>query len=156
MTVYVCSLSASPDQLIQPQTMTLLRFPFEENQIDKWSMHQPSQPDGLTATSSSSRAGLIWPSSTGWGSLTAEFTWEAGDYTEIRDQFVRDPLSFTDDPNNATALEHRALSPGLQLFAKQHEIAVYPGTSLGVMVWHNDKVSRKVTYAQFKLSIHPW
>ncbi|WP_435244961.1 hypothetical protein [Streptomyces tendae] len=155
MTVYVCSLSASPDQLIQPGTYTLLTFPFEEDQLDYQLMHQPAQPDGFAATSCDPRSGLIWPSCEGWGSLTAEFSWEPGGYSEIRDQFVRDPLGLAGEPN-ATALVHRPLSPGWQIIGKHHEIMVHPGVPLGVQVWHNDTVPRKVTYAQFKLAIHPW
>lgn len=156
MTVYVCSLSATPDQVIQPNVDTLLTFPFDQDQIDKWGMHEPSQPDGVVATSSDPRTGLIWPSCEGWGHLTAEFQWEAGGYTELRDQFMRDPLGFTADPMNDTARDDRVPSGGYQFFTKHHEIGVHPGVPLGVTVRHNDKVARKILYAQFKLCIHPW
>ncbi|MFF7966771.1 hypothetical protein ACFZC3_15565 [Streptomyces sp. NPDC007903] len=156
MTVYVASLSATPDQVIPPNTDTLLLFPFEEDQLDQWSMHDPQQPDGSTVTSSSQRAGLIWPSCEGWGHLTAEFEWEPGGYTEIRDFFMRDPLSLTADPMNDTARDDRVPGGGNQWFTKHHEISVHPGTPIGVMVRHNDKVPRRVLYAQFKLAIHPW
>lgn len=156
MTVQVCSLSASPDQLIQPLTDTLLKFPFEQNQLDDHGMHQPAQPDGFTATSGDDRSGLIWPSCAGWGFLLAEFQWEGGAYNEIRDHFVRDPLGMTSDPRNETGREDRYPTGGYQWFAKHHQIAVTPGVPLGVMVRHNDKVARKILYAQFKLCIHPW
>jgi len=32
---------------------------------------------------------------------------------------------------------------------------VRPNVPLGLLVYHNDSVPRRVTYAQFKLSIHP-
>jgi hypothetical protein len=156
MAVYVCSLSGTPDQVIQPLTDTLLLFPFEQDQMDTWGMHDPCQPDGITVTSSSQRAGLIWPSCEGWGHLTAEVQWEAGGYTELRDMFMRDPLSLTDDPRNDTGRDDRYPTGGYQWFTKHHELAVSPGTPLGVMVRHNDKTARRVLYAQFKLAIHPW
>ncbi len=156
MTVYVCSLSATPDQLIPPGGgYTLLKFPFEENQYDVHCMHQPQQPDGIMAASGDARSGLIWPCVAGWGTLIAHFQWEAGGYDEIRDQFVRDPLGFTSNPMDVTAVDHRAPTPGMQFFTKTHGIFVKPGVPLGVMVRHSDKVPRKVTYAQFKLVIHP-
>ncbi|NEB92459.1 hypothetical protein [Streptomyces bauhiniae] len=156
MAVYVSSLSATPDQVIQPLTDTLLLFPFDQDQMDQWGMHDPAQPDGITAASSSQRAGLIWPSCEGWGHLTAEFQWEAGGYTEIRDAFMRDPLGLTDDPRNDTAREDRYPTGGYQWFVKNHQLSVHPGVPLGVMVRHNDKAPRKILYAQFKLAIHPW
>jgi hypothetical protein len=156
VTVYVCSLSATPDQLIQPTTDTLLLFPFEQDQIDHYGMHEPLQPDGITVTSDDQRAGLIWPYCDGWGHLEAELQWESGAYTELRDHFVRDPLSLTDDPCNDTGRDDRYPTGGYQWFTKHHQIAVCAGTPLGVMVRHNDKVARRILYAQFKLAIHPF
>lgn len=152
MTVYVCSLSATPDQWIPPGgDYTLIRFPFEENQYDAHGMHQPQQPDGTTVAFTDPASGLIWPCVAGWGELKADFIWEAGGYTEIRDQFVRDPLGAPD----YTAVDHRPPTGGMQFYTKAHAIFVKPGVPLGVMVRHNDSVRRRVTYAQFKLAIHP-
>ncbi|MGW2213285.1 hypothetical protein [Streptomyces sp. NPDC001781] len=156
MAVYVCSLSASPDQVIQPLTDTLLRFPYDEEQADQWGMHNPAQPDGVASVTGDQRSGLIWPSCEGWGYLTAEFQWEPGGYNEIRDAFLRDPLSLTSDPMNDTARDDRAVTGGYQWYVKNHQIGVHPGTPIGVTVRHNDTVARKILYAQFKLSIHPW
>ncbi|MEU8829319.1 hypothetical protein [Streptomyces sp900116325] len=155
MTVYVCSLSATPDQIIPPGGgYTLLKFPFTEEQFDEWGMHEAHQPDGVTAKSTETRSGLIWPCIAGWGALTANFIWEAGNYNEIRDQFVRDPLGLAGPPDY-TAVDHRPPSPGQQFFTKHHEIFVNPETPLGVMVRHDDSVPRRVTYAQLKVAIHP-
>lgn len=156
MTVHVCSLSASPDQVIPPLTDTLLKFPFDEDQLDDHGMHDPFQPDGVTAANGDDRSGLIWPYCDGWGHLTAEFQWEAGAYNELRDHFIRDPLGLTSDPRNDTARDDRYPTGGYQWFTKHHEIGVKRGVPLGVMVRHNDKVPRKILYAQFKLCIHPW
>lgn len=155
MTVFVCSLSASPDQVIPPNRYTLLRFPFETDQWDVWGMHQAEQPDGVTALSGQDRSGLIWPHVHGWGSLTGHVQMEAGDYSEVRTQFIRDPLGLGDDPKNATGVAHWPPSPGMQFLPPHHEFAVYPGVPVGLMVRHNDTVPRRVTYAQFKLAIHP-
>jgi hypothetical protein len=119
-------------------------------------MHTPEQPDGATAVNGDDRTGLIWPSCEGWGHLEAEFQWEAGAYTELRDMFMRDPLGLTGDPCNDTGRDDRYPTGGYQWFTKHHQIEVHPGVPLGVMVRHNDKVSRKILYAQFKLAIHPW
>jgi hypothetical protein len=152
VSVMFCSLQASLDQVIHPKLYTLLRFPFDDESTDVWGMHQPVQPDGRTVQyPRDPESGLIWPAAEGLGHLTACIHWEAGGYTEIRDQFVRDPLGVPD----TTATDHRAPSPGQQFFTKHHEIIVRPGVPLGLFVYHNDSKPRKVTYAQLKLSIHP-
>lgn len=155
MSTFVCSLSASPDQLIPPGgAYTLLKFPYENEQWDVWWMHQTLQPDGVLSASGDERSALIWPNAFGWGSLTGHVQMEGGGYTEVRTQFVRDPLGFTEDPANATGPVHWAPSPGMQFLHAHHEIAVYPGVPLGMMIQHNDTVPRSVLYAEFKLAIH--
>jgi len=155
VSVLFCSLQASPDQVIPPRVWTLLKFPYDSESDDRWSMHQPAQPDGTTAVFPNDESGLIRPAMEGLGHLTACIQWEAasssGGYNELRDQFVRDPLGSPD----YTAVDHRVPSGGLQFFTKHHEIVVRPNVPVGLLVYHNDRVSRKVTYAQFKLSIHP-
>ena len=84
--------------------------------------------------------------------LTANVHWEPGDYSELRDRFVRDPLGVAPD---STATDHRPPSPGMQCFTKQHQMFVHPGVPLAFLVSHNDSVARKITHAQFKLAIHP-
>jgi hypothetical protein len=80
--------------------------------------------------------------------------WEDGAYSELRDQFVRDPLGFTDDPVDTTATDHRPPSPGMQCFTKSHGIFVSPGTPLALRVAHNDSQARDIVLAEFKLAIH--
>ncbi len=151
MSVMFCSLQVSPDQLIPPKAYTLLKFPYDSESDDRWHMHQPCQPDGTTATFPDPESGLIWPAAEGLGHLTACIHWEAGGYNELRDQFVRDPLGTPD----YTATDHRPPSGGQQFFTKHHASIVRPNVPLGLLVYHNDSVPRRVTYAQFKLSIHP-
>lgn len=95
----------------------------------------------------------IVPSRAGIGLLELNIVWEAGDYSELRDVFVRDPFKVTKDPDNRTAYDHRPPSPGVQCFTKQHTLLVHPDVPLGVYVSHNDVVPRRVTMAQFKLTI---
>lgn len=161
--VQVCSLKFDTPQLIQPgSSYQILRFPFgAEESTDRFEMHQLAQPDGyvITDPATDDRAGLIWPSTAGWGHLYAMIQWEAasaaGGYTELRDQYVRDPLGLTPTPADTTATEHRTPTPGAQFFAKSHGIFVTPMTPLALRVTHNDVNPRTVTLAEFKLAIHP-
>lgn len=156
MTVYVCSLITAQPQEIAPAAYRIVRFPFGASgeSFDQYGMHQAEQPDGAIALSSDDRAGLIWPSQHGWASLTAMIFWESGDYTELRDRFVRDPLNITTG-FDSTATEDRPPTPGGQYLHKCHELFVYPGTPIALMVQHNDTESRLITHAEFKLAIHP-
>lgn len=155
MSVSVCSLKTTESQLVRPGVYTVVRFPFGAAEPhDVHAMHQAVQPDGarITTWEDDDRAGLIWPAVHGWGSLTAMLQWEAGDYTETRDQFVRDPLGPAPD---STATEDRPPTPGGQFLHKCHEMFVEPGTPLALLVRHNDSRARRLTLAEFKLAIHP-
>ncbi|MFZ4160416.1 hypothetical protein ACOZDE_18595 [Streptomyces griseoincarnatus] len=156
--VQVCSLKVDTPQLIPPgTTYRIVRFPFGAGEsTDRFEMHQTVQPDGYVVTdyATDDRSGLIWPSRPGWGHLYAMIQWEAGGYTELRDQYVRDPLGLTPSPNDTTATEHRTPTPGGQYFVKNHGIFVNPGTPLALRVTHNDAAPRLLTLAEFKLVIH--
>lgn len=165
--VHVVSLIFLEDQEIPPWTWTTVRFPFEGESGDPWNMHRADDPayatmPGAFAGSTTpvtgpvtdwhkdERSGLIWPSKRGWASITAEFAWRDGTYTEIRDQFVRDPLRVP----NATGLEHRPRSIGVQYFSKHHEFAVKPETPVAVQVYHNQSTPLVLADGQFKMAIH--
>lgn len=158
MPVRVCSLIVSEPQTIPNDgSYRVVRFPYGGGEsYDAHSMHSPEQPDGYVVGdwATDDRSGLIWPSEDGWGALTAVIQWEAGGYSELRDQFVRDPLSLTSDPVNTTGTDHRPPSPGMQCSTKHHEFFVHPGVPLALRVGHNDTVPRKLVFAQFKLAIH--
>ncbi|MFB6675615.1 hypothetical protein ACFCWG_24955, partial [Streptomyces sp. NPDC056390] len=146
MTVHVCSLKTDVPQGIPADgKYHVVRFPFVES-YDAHRMHDPAQPDGrrVAGWTRDDRSGLIWPAADGWGSLTAMIQWEPGDYDELRDQFVRDPLGLSTGAN-PTATEHRPPSPGMQAFHKNHEIFVHPGTPLALLVAHTDKKPRRIT-----------
>ncbi|MFB6850188.1 hypothetical protein ACFCXS_35785 [Streptomyces sp. NPDC056373] len=160
--VQVCSLKVDTPQLISPgATYKIVRFAFGTAEpTDRFEMHQAVQPDGYVVSdwSTDDRSGLIWPSKAGWGHLHAMIQWEpasgSAGYTELRDQYVRDPLGLTQTPNDTTATEHRTPTPGGQYYVKNHGVFVVPGTPLALRVTHNDAAPRLLTLAEFKLVIH--
>lgn len=149
MALYVCSLGFKPatgqEQVIPSGGYTLLRFPYgaQEN-IDPWDMHPSNAPYPAP------ESGLIHPAVAGWGTLELNIIWLDGNYTELRDVFVRDPLGIPDQ----TAYAHRPRTAGEQCFDKVHGLNVRPGTPLGVMVAHDGAGSAKVRMIQFKLTIN--
>lgn len=152
---YVCSLKTELSQVIPADGQYhIVRFPFgAPESYDEHFMHQSVQPDGTQVTDwdGDDRSGLIWPAAKGWGSLTAMLQWEAGDYTEVRDRFVRDPLGPAPD---ATATVDHPPTPGGQFLHKCHELFVAPGVPLGLLVRHNASSAKRITLAEFKLAIH--
>lgn len=154
--VHVCSLITGEPQTIPAGGYHIVRFSHDVGgeSYDAHGMHEAAQPDGppVTNWATDDRSGLIWPSVSGWGVLTANVHWESGGYWELRDRFVRDPLGVAPD---STATDHRPPSPGMQCFTKGHQLFVHPGVPLAFLVSHNDSVARKITHAQFKLAIHP-
>lgn len=157
--VTVCSLKRDTPQVIPPGAYTILTFPFgTAESSDSWLMHQAVQPDAYAVTDweNDPRSGLIWPARSGWGELHAMIQWESGDYRELRDQFVRDPLRLgSSTPVDTTATEHRPPSIGMQCWNKGHGIFVSPDTPLAVRVSHDASTPLAVTLAEFKLVIHP-
>jgi len=135
----------------------IVRFPYTTESYDPWGMHELAQPDGYSVSSWSKddRSGLIWPSVAGWGTLTSLIYWEAGDYAELRDRYVRDPLGLTETGYDSTATEHRPPSPGIQCWHKTHEMFVSPGTPIALLAAHDASGSKRITLAEFKLAIHP-
>ncbi|MFE0875344.1 hypothetical protein ACFW4X_10750 [Streptomyces smyrnaeus] len=157
MPIPVCSLITKERQIIEPRTYTVVHFPFGRGESwDEEGMHNMSQPDGYRIADwrADPRAGLIWPSVDGWGHLTAMIQWEPGNYSELRDQYVRDPLGLTVNPNDTTATEHRPRSVGMQCFVKHHEMFVHPEVPIALRVYHNDDEPRALVLAEFKLAIH--
>lgn len=157
MPVHVCSLILQERQSVEPGDYRIVLFPFGSAESDDFhGMHQVEQPQGAPVADwrRDERAGLIWPTVTGWATLVANLHWEPGGYDELRDQFVRDPLGFTSSPVDTTATDHRPPSPGMQCFTKQHAIWVHPGVPVALRVAHTDSRPRALVHAQFKLAIH--
>lgn len=156
MSLYVCSLISNEEQEIPADgAYHLLRFPYGEGEsYDVWDMHPAEQPDGPVSTFPDERSGLIWPAVKGWGELKAMIQWAAGGgYTEVRSQFIRDPLGLASGPDT-TATEDDHANVGGQFRVKSWGIFVNPETSLGVRVRHNGSGAATVTHAQFKLVIN--
>ncbi len=153
---FVCSLTAPDPQLIPVggAAYTVVRFPFGSpaESFDPLDMHPAAQPDGVITSYIDPRAGLIWPTHDAWARLDAMLQWDAGDYTELRDQFVRDPLSFTPAGPDTTCTQDRPPTPGGQYVAKSWPLFVHPGTPLAVAVRHNASRPVKLLFAEFKLS----
>lgn len=154
MSVYFTSLGFKPaagqEQIIPSGVYTPVRFPYgvQEN-ADPWDMHSRIQAGGRIVTYADPESGLIRPAVGGWGCLEFNVIWMDGDYTEIRDVFVRDPLGVPDE----TGYDHRGRTPGENCFTKTHWLAVRPGVPLGVQVAHDGVSPAKVRMAQFKLTI---
>lgn len=151
---YVCSLKADvPQDIPADGRYHLVRFPYGVESYDVHGMHEPVQPDGVVSTDGDDRAGLIWPAVAGWASLYAMAQWAPGDYTELRDRFVRDPLDLTTG-FDSTATEDYPPTVGGQYRAKAWGMFVTPGTPLGLMVRHNAIGPVGLTLAEFKMVIH--
>lgn len=152
----VCSLKNALGQDINPGGYQILAFPYGVLEShDPLNMHPAAQPDGVVSVFPDQRSGLIWPAHAAWADLHALIYWEEPDeehpYTELRDQFVRDPLGLSTGPDS-TCTEDRPLTPGGQYRAKSWAFFVDPGTPVAVMVRHNAPVPVRVTLAEFKLS----
>lgn len=157
--VQVASLKVSTPQPVLPgSAYRIVRFPYgAEESMDPHGMHQAEQPDGRTVTdwASDDRSGLIWPAARGWGHLYAMLQWaESTDATEYRDQFARDPLEPAGRVDT-TATEHRATTVGGEYFVKVWGIVCDPAVPLAVRVAHNASAPISLTFAEFKLVIHP-
>ncbi|WP_433519030.1 hypothetical protein ACQP2T_28035 [Nonomuraea sp. CA-143628] len=156
MTAYVCSLKAASQTI--PVTNAngdyyVVRFPYGTESYDDHGMHNPGQPDGITSAYPDARSGLIWPQHDAWAELYALMYWEAEDYTELRDRFVRDPLDLSTG-YDSTCTEDRAITPGGQYIAKTWGMFVHPATPVGLLVQHNAPTSVKLTLAEFKIAYH--
>ncbi|WP_371528368.1 hypothetical protein OG302_22260 [Streptomyces sp. NBC_01283] len=156
MTVQICSLKTETPQAITPGSYQVVRFPYADESIDVHGMHNQVDPLNYETRDwqRSDRSGLIWPSMDGWGCLTSLIYWEAGDYDELRDRYVRDPLDLSTGADS-TATEHRPPSPGQQFFHKSHEMFVRVGTPIALLVAQDAPRTTRLTLAEFKLAIHP-
>lgn len=154
--VRAVSLKTDVPQSIPPGGYHIVRFPYPDQSYDGWGMHTPAQPDGTTVASWSKddRSGLIWPVSSGWGSLYALAYWESGDYTEVRSRIVRDPLSVASG-YDSTDTEDDIANPGGQYRSKAWGMFVNPATPLALMVRHDSATTERLALAEFKLAIHP-
>jgi hypothetical protein len=151
MTVHFVSLILKEPQLIIPNEYQIIRFPTEGESYDPHNMHALGM--GIDWRMDD-RAGLIVPSKRGLGILEANIHWEKksrlGGYTKICDKFDRHLIGGVID---STGYAHRNPCRGMQCIEKMHTLIVKPGAPLGLRVKHNDRNPRRVTHAQFKLTI---
>lgn len=154
MTAPIVSLKTNTVQAISPDRWTVVRFPYTQESHDPLGMHDRPDPLGYDVRDwqRDDRSGLIWPARDGWATLHALVQWEPGDYRELRDQFIRDPLNLADGADT-TATDHRPPSPGMQCFTKTWSMFVRAGTPLALRVAQDDTRPRTLTLAEFKLSI---
>lgn len=153
MPVQVCSLICKEPQKIPADgRYHIVRFGFGAESSDRHRMHEAEQPDGVSTTFAHDRAGLIWPSMSGWGELKALMYWADGPYSELRSRFVRDPLKLSTG-EDSTCTEDSAATAGAQFRAKAWAMFVTPGTPVALMVRHNGLTPVALTHAQFKLAI---
>ncbi|MEU6659214.1 hypothetical protein [Streptomyces sp. NPDC046821] len=114
----------------------LVRFPYGvgEESYDPWKMHDPANGGGSAAKYPDARAGLIYPSHDGWGTLSALVFWEpdAGAH-EYRARFVRDPLSGSTG-YDSTATTDSAPTEGGQFRSYTWQMFVHPGTPVGLKI----------------------
>jgi hypothetical protein len=134
----------------------LVRFPFDGESYDPWKMHDPARGGDGEAKFPQARSGLIYPSHSGWGILSAMVHWEKdGDPHEYRARFVRDPLG---DGYDSTATTDAAETGGGQYKTYMWQFFVNPETPLGLKVSARGKGDKKIAtplmHAQFKLAIH--
>ncbi len=158
MALHVCSLKFDAERDGGPLSVPpgegayyLLRFPYDaaEN-YDTDDMHALTRDGADHPFPTDPASGLIWPAHEAWARLYAMVQWDpasGGAASELRDQFVRDPLGEPD----TTCTEHRASTPGMQCFAKAWAIFVSPKVPLGLRVAHNASQPLKVVLAEFKL-----
>jgi hypothetical protein len=131
----------------------LIRFPYgAAESFDPHNMHPANQPTGATSSYPDARSGLIWPAVSGWGWLTAMVFWEAGNASEYRARFVRDPLNLTTGYNSTATVDDDP-TPGGQYKHYEHEMFVHPSTPIGLMVKHSASSPLEVTFAELKLAI---
>lgn len=156
MSLYICSLANNRPRSIPPRKWVTLPFPYEQppESYDPWDMHRPRQPGGTVSAYPDKHSALIWPQTDGWGHIEGHVELEAGDYTEIRTMFVRDPYGSGDNPNDTTNDEHHAPSPGMQFATSVHMLFVHPGVPVAFMLYVNGPDPVDLVYSQFKLEIN--
>jgi hypothetical protein len=145
MIEHFCSLKVDVPQSVPPNVWTVVRFPYAGESSDSDDMHA----DTGTAWASDPASGLITPTDAGRiGHWWATAQWEAGNYTELRGQFCRDPYGVPD----TTGTVHNPPSPGLQCFTYPHVFKTDPMRPVAFRVWHNASSARDLVLAEFKLA----
>lgn len=166
MGIAVCSLkwdeATAPTQKITHDAdgYHLVRFPYTSDgeSYDPWRMHEPANGGSTASKYPDARSGLIWPSHTGWGVVSALVFWAPSSTAlEYRARFVRDPLK-TSTGYDATATSDSTPTRGGQYRSYMWQMFVQRGTPIGLKVAARGAGDAKIvvplTLAEFKLAIH--
>jgi hypothetical protein len=141
----------------------LVRFPYgsaeSEESYDPWHMHDPANGGTAPSAFPDRRSGLIWPSHSGWGVLSAMVFWAADlRAVEYRARFVRDPLGTGKKSNDSTATTDSMITRGGQYRTFMWQMFVKPTVPLGLKIsarsLKDGLVATPITLAEFKLAIH--
>lgn len=151
MSLYICSLANNRVRSIPPNKWVTLPFPYEQppESYDPWNMHRPNQPDDIESVYPDRYSALIWPQVLGWGTVEGHVELEAGDYTEVRTMFSRDPYGSDDRTND----EHHAPSPGMQFHTSVHRLWLKPALPMALMLYINGPDPVNLVYSQFKADV---
>jgi hypothetical protein len=137
------SLITHSKQMIQPNTLTAIRFDEESSDIVGWhSTNSLSNPNSALITPSINAVGLLsgmvwWESP--WSMTTPP--------TQFYYRFARDPYGNI----NTTANHDIAPTPGGQYHIFTWPISVHDGEPLALMVNHDGSDPLAVTLAEFKV-----
>ena len=144
-----CSLKAVANQIIQPNTWTIVHFEgVIAESSDDYGMHNS---DAL-----GDQSGLIVAGGgSGWGLLAGMAQWSfPSDATETRLGFVRDPFAtFGDssDDYDTTATNHYARTPGGDYVSLTWPMWFLEGRPHALRVRHDASTEIALAVAEFKL-----
>lgn len=155
MSLYICSLANNNARSIPPRKWVTLPFPYTTppTSYDPWEMHRPTQP-GRVSSYPDRYSGLIYPAADGWGTVESHVELEAGEYTEVRMRFSRDPFGSGEDANDLTNTVHHAPSPGMQFLTSLHKMFFHPAVPVVSWLYVNGPDPVDLVYSQFKLDVN--
>jgi len=157
----VCSLKTGGQQTIQPETWTVVRFPFDgtAEPYDPDGMHTKlSPPNSSPITVSDPEAGLIWPEHDAWATMQGFMIWQTQSGVASADRFKLARHRFSRDPfgvNDTTATSCCNASPNHSVATSDTvswNFFVHPGTPISYLVWHDAETPKALTLAEFKMS----
>lgn len=155
MSLYICSLANNRPRTIPANTWVYLPFPYEQppESYDPWNMHREDQPGGRSSAYPDKYSALIHPQVLGYGTVEGHVELEAGDYTEVRTMFSRDPFGTGEGADDRTNDEHHAVTPGMQFLTTVHRLWIYPSKPMALMLYVAG-ASATLAYSQFKLDVN--
>jgi hypothetical protein len=157
MKAYYASIGHKPEITNDFQTFPagewkIVRFPYGGEFSDEHGMHDRRQPDSYVVQDwlADPRSGLLWPTADGIACVELNIHWAAGDWTNVRDGFVRDPLGVAD--TTATGHWPNLKLSGVQCVRAMHWLKVDRRTPIAVRAMSSG-TDGKMAMAQFKMTI---